>query len=219
MTGDNSIGHFHYTCLSFPALAGAAYLDFPGDLLNMQAPLSEVESPAKVPPPPSSLASPDQIAEALQLLKNAKNPLVIVGKGVSYDRAESAANALIQATGLPFLPTAMGKGVVPDTHPNCVSPARSLALQKADVILLLGARLNWMLHFGKPPRFQENVKIIQVDVEPEEFHQSVHTTVPLLGNVGKIMEQLVEASKKANFSYPAKTPWWEALNQKKESNR
>lgn len=58
----------------------------------------------------------------------------------------------MEASGCPFLPTPMGKGVIRDDHDQCVSPARSLALLKADVIVLVGARLNWMLHFGKPPR-------------------------------------------------------------------
>ncbi|CAG7639819.1 unnamed protein product, partial [Allacma fusca] len=98
----------------------------------------------------------------MDLLRKAERPLVIVGKGAAYARAEKNVNDFIRATDLPYLPTAMGKGVVPDDHPNCISPARSLALQKADVVLLLGARVNWMLHFGQPPRFNPNVKIIQV---------------------------------------------------------
>jgi len=113
----------------------------------------------------------------------------------------------------------MGKGVVPDDHPNCVSSARSLALQKADVILLLGARLNWMLHFGRPPRFQPDVKIIQVDIEPEEFQQSIPTTVTLLGDVNQVTGQLVEAASQKQLVYPQDTPWWKSIEEKRELNR
>lgn len=82
--------------------------------------------------------------------------------GAAYARAEHEVTHLVQTTGLPFLSTPMGKGVVSDYHENSVASARTLALLNADLILLLGARLNWMLHFGKPPRFQTGVKIIQV---------------------------------------------------------
>lgn len=83
--------------------------------------------------------------------------------GAAYGRAENAIRELIYSTDIPFLPTPMGKGVVPDTDKHCVSSARTVALLQSDVVLLLGARLNWMLHFGRPPRFQKNVKIIQVN--------------------------------------------------------
>lgn len=82
--------------------------------------------------------------------------------GAAYGRAENEVRSLVYLTGIPFLPMPMGKGVVPDTNERCVSSARTFALQQSDVILLLGARLNWMLHFGKPPRFQPDVKVIQV---------------------------------------------------------
>ncbi|XP_021951329.1 2-hydroxyacyl-CoA lyase 1 isoform X2 [Folsomia candida] len=198
---------------------GAAYLDFPGDLLNSSSNILDIDQVAKLPPPPQSLAPQEKIKEAIQLLKEARNPLLVVGKGVAYGRAEKVMNEFITETNLPFLPTAMGKGVIPDDHPNCVSSARSLALQQADVVLLLGARLNWMLHFGKFPRFRPDVKIIQVDVEPEEFHQSVATSVPLLGDVGKITEQLLEGSKVGGLKYAKSTPWWDSINEKRDKNR
>jgi 2-hydroxyacyl-CoA lyase 1 len=103
-------------------------------------------------------------------------------------RAEPAVNAFINKSGLPFLPTPMGKGVVPDSHPNNVSPARSTALGQADVVLLLGARLNWILHFGKAPRFRPDVKIIHVDLNAEEFDNNVRSSVNLLGDITSIVQ-------------------------------
>lgn len=96
--------------------------------------------------------------------RNAKRPLVIVGKGASYANSDREMTEFINASNLPFLATPMGKGVVSDFHQNNVGPARSTALSKADVILLVGARLNWILHFGKPPRFDKNVLFLL------EFH-------------------------------------------------
>ena len=84
--------------------------------------------------------------------------------GASYGRCEKEVYDLVNSTGLPFLPTPMGKGVVPDSHHQSVATARTAALQGADTILLLGARLNWMLHFGRPPRFNKDVSIIQVRI-------------------------------------------------------
>lgn len=113
----------------------------------------------------------------------------------------------------------MGKGVVDDVDIHSVGPARSLALQKADVILVLGARLNWILHFGRPPRFDSNVKFIQVDIVPEELHNSVHSSVALTGDVGSIMNQLTEQSKSTNLKYDSNSEWWNSLRAKCEANK
>ena len=113
----------------------------------------------------------------------------------------------------------MGKGVVDDVDVHSVAPARSLALQKADVILVLGARLNWILHFGRPPRFDPNVKIIQVDILPEELHNSVQSSVALLGDVGSVMNQLTAQSQSASVKYDGNSEWWASLRAKCEANK
>ncbi|CAN7996723.1 unnamed protein product [Ixodes pacificus] len=141
---------------------GATYLDLPGNMILGEVASEALTDPPCCPDPPRVLAEPPTVAQALNLLREAKRPLVIVGKGASYARAEKSVREFLESTGLPYLPTPMGKGLLPDDHPQCISPARSNALsQEADVILLLGARLNWMLHFGRPPRFSAGVKIIQ----------------------------------------------------------
>jgi 2-hydroxyacyl-CoA lyase 1 len=127
-------------------------------------------------------------------LKNAKNPLVIIGKGIAYGKAEEEMRSFINRSGLPFLPTPMGKGVVDDAHPNSVASARTFALKTADVIFLAGARLNWILHFGESPRFNKNVKIIQLDNDPHEINNNVKATIPLVGDAKTILGQLSEAT-------------------------
>lgn len=114
------------------------------------------------PKPPVCHPDIKDVQNAIALLNAAKRPLVIIGKGAAYARAENLIRIFINRTNLPILPTPMGKGVVADTCEQSVAPARTLALQKADVILLLGARLNWILHFGREPRYSADVKIIQV---------------------------------------------------------
>lgn len=216
---------------------------------------AEIDWCAPCPPPPKVLAEPSNVARAVEALRSAKSPLVIVGKGAAYSRAEAEVKAFVEATNLPFLPTPMGKGVVPDNHPQCVAPARSKvrrfrffvflhticvcsarscpadvglarlpgaiaqALQSADVILLLGARLNWILHFGKPPRFRPDVRIIQVDIAAEEMHTNVPAEVALVGDVAAVVRQLNEALAARPFRFDAKAPWWAELKAKVEANR
>ena len=102
--------------------------------------------------------------EALSVLESAERPLVVVGKGMAWSRAEEEVRAFIERTQLPFLASPMGKGVLPDDNPLSVGAARSTALREADVVFLMGARLNWIMHFGLPPRFAENVRVVQLDV-------------------------------------------------------
>ena len=198
---------------------GAAYLDFPGDLLSRSTEEEMLENPPPCPEPPKSFADINAIKEAIQILKSAQRPLVIVGKGVAYSRAENAINEFVKQTNIPVLATPMGKGVVDDADVHSVGPARSLALQQADVILLLGARLNWILHFGRPPRFDPKVKIIQVDLVPEEMHNSVQASVALAGDVGSIVSQLIAESRAAQLNYDDQMPWWAKLKAKCEANR
>jgi len=196
---------------------GAAYLDLPGDFLQGSAEEEEVVVVPPCPPPPHSLAPASEVERAASLLRAAERPLVIVGKGCGLARAEGAVRRLVDSAGLPFLPTPMGKGVLPDSHPRSVAAARSLALKSADVILLLGARLNWILHFGKPPRFSPDVKVIQVDVCAEELHTNVPAAVGLLGHVEDVTGQLADALGGSQVCADD-GPWWTELRAKVERN-
>lgn len=141
---------------------GVSYLDFPGNVLRASVPNDSIFEDYTVPKPPLCYPDVESVQKAVELLKGAKRPLVIVGKGAAYARAELPIRQFIERTNLPVLATPMGKGVVSDTCAQSVAPARTLALQKADVILLLGARFNWILHFGRHPRYAADVKVIQV---------------------------------------------------------
>lgn len=141
---------------------GASYLDFPGNLLQSKVLVDDIPKQYSHPKPPLAFPDAEAVSQSVQLLRNAQRPLVILGKGAAYARAEHSIRALIASINVPVLGTPMGKGVVSDTAAENVASARTLALQKADVILLLGARLNWILHFGRPPRYAADVKFIQV---------------------------------------------------------
>ncbi|XP_038597887.1 2-hydroxyacyl-CoA lyase 1 [Tachyglossus aculeatus] len=197
---------------------GACYVDIPGDFVNHNVAVSSIKYVECCLPPPISMADASAISEAANIIRNAKRPLLIIGKGAAYACAEENIRKFVELCGLPFLPTPMGKGVVPDNHPNCVAPARSRALQHADVIILLGARLNWILHFGLPPRYQPDVKIIQVDICAEELGNNVRPVAALLGDINAVTEQLLDYYEKRPWKYPPNTEWWETLKEKKKSN-
>ncbi|KAJ2809460.1 hypothetical protein H4R20_000080 [Coemansia guatemalensis] len=168
---------------------GAAYIDLPADYIQGSVQAAAVPSahPAK---PVFAQADPADVAAAVELLSAAKSPLIVVGKGAAYARAEEEIRALVDKYQAPFLPTPMAKGVVPDSHPRNASSARSSALKGADVVLLLGARLNWILHFGR--RFNADAKIIQVDVHPEEIGTNVPIDVALQGHLPLVVQQLLD---------------------------
>lgn len=198
---------------------GATYLDFPDDMLSAQIEEDAATIPACTPEPARPQANSADVARAIDVLRTAERPLVIIGKGAAYSRAEDEIRAFVEATKLPFLTSPMGKGVVDDNHPLSVMPARGTALQDADVVVLLGARLNWIMHFGLPPRFDADVKTIQVDIHGEEIGRNVPAEVGLVGDIKAVVGQLNDALAAEPFTYASDTPWWSALSEKVNENR
>ncbi|CAB4392345.1 unnamed protein product [Rhizophagus irregularis] len=197
---------------------GPVYIDLPADYIQGSVSLEVLNSlPTRSPDPPKSLADPNRINKAIELIVNAENPLIIVGKGAAYSRAEKELKEFVEKTNIPFLPTPMGKGVLPDSHPLCVSAARSKALANADVILLLGARLNWILSFGLPPKFNKSVKFIQIDILPEEHYNNSRINVALLGHLPLVISQL-NSSLPPNYKYPLTSNYFSSLKQKIDYN-
>uniref|UniRef100_A0A4X1UVN2 2-hydroxyacyl-CoA lyase n=1 Tax=Sus scrofa TaxID=9823 RepID=A0A4X1UVN2_PIG len=180
---------------------GACYVDIPADFVNLQVNVNSIKYMECCLPPPICMAETSAVYVAASLLRNAKQPLLIIGKGAAYAHAEHSIRKLVEQCKLPFLPTPMGKGVIPDNHPNCVGAARSRALQLADVIVLFGARLNWILHFGLPPRYQPDVKFIQVDICAEELGNNVRPAVALLGDINAVTQQELASQKSLPMNY------------------
>jgi 2-hydroxyacyl-CoA lyase len=197
---------------------GASYLDIADDIITGKVDESRVDEPARCPDPPRTQAMPDDVEKALNVLRSAERPLVIIGKGMAYSRAEDEVRAFIERTKLPFLASPMGKGVMPDNHPLSVGAARSHALQNADVVFLMGARLNWIMHFGLPPRFSKDVKIIQLDIAPETIGQNAPTQVALVGDGKAIVGQLNQALGKREWVYPKESAWHAAIAEKAAAN-
>ncbi|RIA95582.1 thiamine pyrophosphate enzyme, N-terminal TPP binding domain-containing protein [Glomus cerebriforme] len=197
---------------------GPVYVDLPADYIQGSVSLEVLNSlPKRSPDPPKSLADPNKIDDAVKLIVNAKNPLIIIGKGAAYSRAENELKEFIEKTNIPFLPTPMGKGVLSDFHPLCVSAARSKALADADIILILGARLNWILHFGLPPKFNKNVKFIQIDILPEEHYNNSRIDIALLGHLPLVILQLIN-SLPSTYKYPTTSNYFISLKRKIDDN-
>ena len=144
------------------------------------------------------------VEAAIAALRTAERPLVIVGKGMAWSRAEDEVRAFIEHDQLPFLNSPMGKGVMPDDHPLSVGAARSHALREADLVVLLGARLNWIMHFGMPPRFDPDVRVIQLDISAEQLSTNVPTEVGLVGDGKAVMAQLNEALARRAVAVPGR---------------
>ncbi len=197
---------------------GAVYLDLPDDILTGEADQGSVEEAATVPDAPRALAPDDAVGAAIDALKSAANPLVIVGKGMAWSRAEAEVREFIERTQLPYLATPMGKGVVPDDHPLSVAPARTFALQNADLIFLMGARLNWILHFGLPPRYRPGVRVVQLDIAAEEIGTNVPAEVALVGDGRAIVGQINRLLESRPWQYPEETTWRSGLESAAAEN-
>src|SRR5271157_3390632 len=141
------------------------------------------------------MPAPAAVARALDVLKSAQRPLIILGKGAAYAQADDDIKTLVERSGVPFLPMSMAKGLLPDTHPQCAGAARSTVLKESDVVLLIGARLNWLLSHGKGKNWGEphSKKFIQVDIEPKEMDSNVEIVAPVVGDIGSCVDALLGA--------------------------
>ena len=198
---------------------GPSFIDLPADIIQGVASSSTTLGPTSlVPLPPKPSANETALFKVAQLLKSAKSPLIVIGKGAAYARASDSIGSLITQIQVPFLPTPMGKGVLPDSHPLNAASARSTALREADVVLLLGARLNWILHFGSPPKWNASAKFIQIDISADELgRNAVDHALAIHGDIATVVPQL--QTHLSTWSYkPESSPYASRLLTAKEKN-
>ncbi len=195
---------------------GPVYLDLPGDVIEATVDEADVKWEARVPDPTRIEVSDAAVAAAIEALRSAANPLVIIGKGAAWARAEGEIREFIERTQLPFLATPMGKGVAPDEHPLNAAAARTFALKNTDLIFLIGARLNWILHFGLPPRFREGLRVIQLEIEAEEIGANVPTEVPLVGDAKAVMAQLNAYLDERPWQFDDASEWGASIRAETE---
>ena len=199
---------------------GGVYLDLPAKLFGqvMDAAAGQRSLVKVIDPAPAQLPAPSAIQRALEVLKSAKRPLIVLGKGAAYAQADAAIRMLVEKTGIPYVPMSMAKGLLPDTHPQSAGAARSTALKDSDVVLLLGARLNWLLSHGKGKTWGEpgSKRFIQVDIEPKEMDSNVEIVAPVVGDIASCVDALLAG---IGDNWPAApADWLGTIASKREAN-
>jgi oxalyl-CoA decarboxylase len=197
---------------------GGVYLDIPGDVLGqaMDACAAEDSIWRVVDPAPRQLPAPDAVERALGVIAQAQRPLIVLGKGAAYAQADNVIREFVETTGIPFLPMSMAKGLLPDSHPQSAGAARSLAIARADAVLLVGARLNWLLGHGESPQWSADAKFVQVDIAASEFDSNRPIVAPLVGDIGSVMSALLDGASAHPIVVP--TEWTDELAERTAAN-
>jgi oxalyl-CoA decarboxylase len=197
---------------------GGVYLDLPAKLFGqvMNADAGAKSLVKVIDAAPAQIPAPEAVKRALDVLKSAKRPLIILGKGAAYAQADDAIKGFVEKSGVPFLPMSMAKGLLPDTHPQCAGAARSTVLKDSDVVMLIGARLNWLLSHGKGKAWGDAPKqFIQIDIEPKEMDSNVEIVAPVVGDIGSAVAALLAGMA----SWPAPpADWIKTVTAKRDEN-
>ncbi|QXA49858.1 oxalyl-CoA decarboxylase [Enterobacter cancerogenus] len=196
---------------------GGVYLDLTAGVLSATLSVTEAQKSIVKLEQLAFRQQPDDVSilRAISLLEKAECPLVILGKGAAYSQADETIRNFIEGIQIPFLPMSMAKGLLEDTHPLSAAAARSFALENADVVMLVGARLNWLLGHGKKG-WSEDVQFIQLDIEPQEIDSNRKIAAPVVGDISSGMEKMVSVLTQNPFSVPL--AWRDILNVHKQVN-
>ena len=198
---------------------GPVYLDLPGDVLGEKIEEESVVYPAPWRPAPRTLGDPAAVREAIALLARAERPVVLAGSGAWWSDGAKALQDFVEATGVPFYTTPLSRGLIPEDHELAFLNARSKAFTETDLVLAVGTRFNWVVQFGRPPRFAADMKVIHVDVNPAQLGHNRAVDVPIAGDARSVLEQLrAEAEGKIKPSqYAAWTGKLRTLDAEKSS--
>ncbi|HEY1148856.1 MAG TPA: oxalyl-CoA decarboxylase [Pseudoduganella sp.] len=198
---------------------GGVYLDLPAQLLaqTLDAEHGKRSLVKVVDAAPRQIPAPESVERALNLLRGAKKPLILLGKGAAYAQADADIRALVEESGIPYLPMSMAKGLLPDTHAQSASAARSFVLAEADVVVLVGARLNWLLAHGKGKTWGSPKQFIQIDIAPTEMDSNVAIAAPVVGDIGSCVQALVAGIRSGGLPQPD-TAWTGAIAERKDKN-
>src|ERR1700730_3257084 len=197
-TDQRRVAEFVTTAIrhSLSGRPGPVYLDMPGDVLYKQVDEDEVVYPEIDPASfrARPAGDPAQIDEALRLLAQAERPLVLTGSGILWSDAAAELQQLVELFGVPFYTTPQGRGVVPDDHALSFPTARATAFREADLLLLIGTRINYIIGHLAAPRFNASAKLIQVDIDGGEIGHNRAADVGIVGDARAVLRQLVGAA-------------------------
>ena len=197
---------------------GGVYLDLPAKLLSQTLDVATAKKSLVrvVDAAPRQIPALDAVERALKVLKGAKRPLILLGKGAAYAQADAEIRTFIEKTGIPYLPMSMAKGLLPDTHSQSASAARSFVLAESDVVVLIGARLNWLLSHGKGKTWGGPKQFIQIDISPTEIDSNVAIAAPVIGDIGSCVSALL-GGVDGTFAKPG-ADWLGAIQDRKDRN-
>jgi oxalyl-CoA decarboxylase len=198
---------------------GGVYLDLPAKLFGqvIDAAVGAKSLVKVIDAAPAQIPAPSAVKRALDVFKGARRPLIILGKGAAYAQADDEIRSFVEKTGAPFLQMSMAKGLLPDTHPQSAGAARSTVLKDADVVMLIGARLNWLLSHGKGKTWGDAPKkFIQIDIEPKEMDSNVEIAAPVVGDIGSCVSALLTGMGGSWSAAPA--DWLATVAKKRDEN-
>ncbi len=197
---------------------GGVYLDLTADVLaaTMDSDAAAQSVVRVVDPAPPHIPPPESIRRAIDLIAAARRPLIILGKGAAYAQADADIRRWIETTGIPYLPMSMAKGLLPDNHPQSAAAARSFVLGQADVVMLIGARLNWLLGHGKAPQWSPDARFVQIDIAATEMDSNRAIAAPIVADIRSAMTCLLEALEPGRIKPDA--AWLEAIAARKRQN-
>ena len=199
---------------------GGVYLDIPGKLLGQV--MNEVDGMKSlvkvIDPAPSQSPAKSAVDRALEVIKSAQKPLIILGKGAAYAQEDDLVRSFVEKSGIPYLPMSMAKGLLPDDHEQSASAARSLVLKESDVVIMVGARLNWLLSHGKGKSWGSpySTKFVQIDIEPREMDSNVEVAAPVVGDIGSCLAAMLHGMGDSWLKPSAE--WTNAVKVKKDTN-
>ena len=175
---------------------GPVYLDLPGDVLGEKVDEERITFPPAWRTLPRPRGDEGAVKEAIALLARAERPVIIGGSGVWWSDGARAFQELVEATGVPFYTTPISRGTVPEDHALAFLNARSTAFTEADLLVTIGTRFNWVVQFGRPPRFAKDLKVVHVDINPTQLGWNRPVDVPIVGDARAVLEQLVEEARR-----------------------
>ena len=197
---------------------GGVYIDMTTPALGEVMDAADAEKLFYTPVDVASTVAPTQAAvdRAVEILTSAKRPAILLGKGAAYAQVDDKIRTLVETYKIPYLAMSMAKGLMPDAGPYSALSCRSTIMQQADAVVVIGARINWMLSFGRG-KWNPDVKFIQLDVEPTEIDRNVPIAAPVVGDMGQSLDMILEGLKGKTMS--ADPAWLTSLQaESKEKN-
>lgn len=190
---------------------GGVYIDMTTPALAEVMDASEAEKLYYTPVDPYGPVAPvkEAVDRAVEIIASAKRPAILLGKGAAYARVDDKIKMLVEKYNIPYLPMSMAKGLMPDDGPLSAISCRSTIMQQADVVIVIGARLNWMLSFGRG-KWNPAIKFVQLDVEPREMDRNVPIAAPVVGDMGQSLDAILSEMSARMFSFD---PSWVASIQ------